>query len=154
MLEGLSDLTAPSVQIEGSEFTTTYSFEKMTALSGWKTLLTIRAEVGNVLKEEIAVAFSDRGRAAIASIISVILTLPTSFIVLLQDTMWQHTFFSNKHTGNQRQKIHKADDMAFDGQDPIVIGEVLARSLAVNFTSSFQRMKNWDLPPNDPSTSP
>ena len=157
----VDNLSQKQVAIEGEIGTTTFTFEKMMALKAWKLALSIRQQAGEVLAEDLETIFkpvqgAQRGGAIMASLTGLVLKLPTEFVLAVQDTLWDHTYFSNRNSGNKPLPIKNADDAAFEGHDPSVIGEVLVRALAVNFTSSFRRIEallpQTDLPTTSPST--
>lgn len=166
MFDNIESLTAPSVVLKGAgEKQTTFHFEKMTALKAWPVVLEIRAQIGEVLDEDTYQAIvgdtrrpeqSTRARyeQVVGAILKTIMTLPTTFIVQLQNQMFQHVFYANASTNNTKQLLYQVEDAAFDGLDAFCVGEVLVRSLAVNFTSSFQRITDLVSDPTPPSTSP
>ena len=92
----IEKLTQKQVTIEGELGETTFTFEKMMALKAWKLALSIREEAGKVLEQDLEAIFQmDRNRM-VASLFKIVLKMPTPYVILVQETLWEHTFFTNK----------------------------------------------------------
>ena len=127
------DLSNPDALLE-TEFgieETRFVIGKMKAMEGFACLERIREQVGQSLGLEVSTASTP------AALLRIVLSLPTTFVEKLRVQLFKHVRYQNAHavtlaplTGNE--------DSAFDALEPSAIYEVLARSLAVNFTPSFR----------------
>ena len=113
----------------GEELETIFRFRKMGAIDGWDVMVRVREEVGRILNTDVATY--EMGEA----ILTAILKLPTPVVRQLQAEMFAYVDFQNSRT--QHQRVSDAVHMAFEGMKPHVVGEVLVRSLAVNFYDSI-----------------
>lgn len=163
MFDHVESLTAPSVELSGDgNHKTTFHFEKMSALKAWPIALHIRAEVGNCVDEvafqaiagEARTTIQERYRRVMGALLKTIMTLPTAFIQQLQSEMFQYVYYANASTNNTKQVLYQVEDAAFEGLDAFCVGEVLMRSIAVNFTSSFRRITDLISEAPPPSTNP
>ena len=149
LLDKIEKLTAEEATIEG----TTFYFGKIGAVKAWPIFLRVRAQISQILQlGRITINVNDD--QTLSSLVSVIIALPPEHLQALQDDLFPYVQFKNKHTNNSRQDVKETEDMAFDGLEPVDIGEVLARSLAVNFFKSMQRIGSWASHLEKESTSP
>lgn len=116
-------------QDTGESLTTTYRFRTMGAVQGWDVMLRVREAVGQILDTDIVTT------SQAEAIVMAVFKLPTPFVRQLQAEMFMFVDFANEKTAHQR--VSDATEMAFEGQRPSVIAEVLARSLCVNFSDSL-----------------
>lgn len=133
--------------IEDAEFElngTNYRINKLPAMAGWRLLEKIRREagriintddIGRVLNADPSTHDVDDLILAGTSLISLLLRLDPEFVErTLMSKLFESVVFTNQHAQTP-QKLAGAEDMAF--QKPTDPYEVLARSIAVNFTDSF-----------------
>ena len=132
--------TEPEAKIEGTRFL----FGKLPAMKGFDVLEQIRVEVGNKADAEMT--------ASIDGLLKVLLSLSRGFVEALRLDMFKVVRFANGRAKTP-QVLAGAEDMAFDGLDPVAVYEVLGRSLAVNFTASFRRLAS-SLGADPATTSP
>ncbi|MDE2848206.1 MAG: hypothetical protein OXO51_16005 [Gemmatimonadota bacterium] len=126
-LDALMDSEVRIGETDKAEGTVFY-FNKMPAMKGWSTLLGIREAVSAQMKpEELS-----------PDLLRIAMALPTTYVLKLQETMFQYVEFSNASTTPQQLK--GAEDMAFDGLEPGAVMEILVRSLCVNFSPSFREI--------------
>ena len=122
---------------------TRFHLDKMGAMEAWRVLEVIRKEASNVaglpitdLMTQLRGATMDDAIRIGAKVALAVIGLPVPFVEGLRKTLFKHVRF----TGNGAQTpqmLMGAEDMAFNGLEPVAIYEVLVRSLAVNFTPSF-----------------
>ena len=113
---------------------TTFLIDKMPSVKGWVTLLSIRQEVGKTVGAELPAGNQD---AVLKALFGVFLQLPTDYIIKLQAILFDYVRFKNG-SALDFQILRGAEEMAFQNLEPINIGEVIVRSLAINFTNSFR----------------
>ena len=122
---------------------TRFMLDKMGAMEAWRVLEVIRKEISNVaglpitdLMTQLRGADMDDAIRIGAKVAMAVMGLPVPFVEGLRKTLFKHVRF----TGNGAktpQVLAGAEDMAFNGLEPVAIYEVLVRSLAVNFSPSF-----------------
>ena len=124
----------PECAIGGTHF----AIRKMAAMEGWTLLERIREQVGKSLDMELPSVEGDRDRVA-RTFLRTILTLPPSFTQWLRDQLFGHVQFTNS-VARTPIALKGSEDTAFMDLEPSAVYEVMARSLAVNFTPSFRRI--------------
>ena len=69
-----------------------------------------------------------------------LMSLPPQFVEDLRVELFASILFRNRNDAKTFQKLGGAEDMAFQGLEPVAVYEVLLRSLAVNFSPSFLKL--------------
>ena len=132
---GTGDLTQTDFMIKDVKF----SIVKMKSMKGWKVLEQIRHTLG---REGIKIDPGlDDGNAFLATVIESIIKLDPEFTEWLRTQLFLDISFEIKGT-TSFQKLHGAEDIAFEHLEPYHIYEIMMRGLAVNFTSSFQEIES------------
>lgn len=111
---------------------TRFYFDKMGAVEGFRVFEMIRAEMANTKIEGTGVQDGDFMR--------IVAALDPDFVERLRERLFNHVRFTTPN--NSPIKLAGAEDMAFDGLEPVHIYEVLARALAVNFIASFRELSS------------
>ena len=127
------DISNPDALLE-TEFSigeTRFVIGKMKAMEGFACLERIREQVGKSLGLEVSIASTP------AALLRIVLSLPTTFIETLRVQLFRHVRYQNANAVTLAP-LKGSEDTAFDELEPSAIYEVLARSLAVNFTPSFR----------------
>ena len=153
------DLTKTEFEIGGTRF----AVSKLPAMAGFDLLEAVRHELGKakalslplpteVLNED------DRSIVALKDIVAfleIVLSLEPAFVRQVRQKLFEKVAFSNTRVPTPQQ-LAGAEEMAFDGLEPIAIYEVLVRSAAVNFTPSLDALVSRlkDAPPVSSPSAP
>ena len=138
------DLSNPDSLLE-TEFSieeTRFVIGKMKAMEGFACLERIRVQLGQSsdwtgLAEKVSEDKEIASKQRFTALMRSVLALPAMFIESLRVQLFKHIRFQNAHAVTLAPLIGN-EDSAFDELEPSAIYEVLARSLAVNFTPSFR----------------
>ena len=97
-----------------------------------------RRELGKVSAQLLPKGTDETGTAG-RGLIQAALSLEPAFVALVRRKLFEKVSFSNQHAP-ALQQLAGAEDMAFDGLEPVAVYEVLLRCLAVNFTASLRAL--------------
>ena len=128
-LEGLTDT---DIEIDGTRF----FIAKLPAMAAFDLMETIRHELG---RSQAPAAPENAPDVLAPSLIRVVLSLDPAFVSQVRRKLFERVSFSNQRAPTPQQ-LAGAEDMAFDGLEPVAVYEVLVRSLAVNFTPSLRAL--------------
>ncbi len=133
MLDAIDNITATEFSIGEVEF----KISKLPAMKGFDLMEAIRHEFSKA-SIDVDIDVSNPRKAG-AELLKSVLGLDPAFVARVRTDMFKNVHYR----GNGAQTftvIYGTEDMAFKGLEPISIYEVLGRSLAVNFTDSFQEI--------------
>ena len=130
--EGLS---AAEFEIGGARF----KVSKLPAMAAFNLLEQIRREVGRSTSE---IKASEDPDATVGSMLQVVLSLEPAFVDQVRRKLFENVVFSNERAVTP-QPLGGAEDLAFEGLEPVAVYEVLARSLSVNFSASLRAAASW-----------
>ena len=122
---GGESLTARTVTIGE----TTFTFNKMLPLEGFRLLEEIRVAVKNIAE----VLGGNSGGIVIGELVGAV---PIDIIIRTRSQLFQFVSFTRPNIPTP-MVLGKAEEAAFDGLEPAHIYEVWARALAVNFSGSL-----------------
>ena len=111
---------------------TTFSFRKLPSMAAWRLMEEIRVAVAGRLSSMTAEDALEPG----VEIIKAVIGQPPEVVDSIRKQIFQVVYFQNGAAVTP-QVLVGAEDMAFDGLEPVAVYEVLVRGLAVNFTASF-----------------
>ena len=122
----------PELVIDGTRFVV----GKLPAMAAFDLMEQIRRELG---KLSGVVAQGETGDAVVGNVLQLVLSLEPSFVAQVRRKLFEKVSFSNQHAPAPQQ-LAGAEDMAFDGLEPVAVYEVLLRCLQVNFTASLRAL--------------
>ena len=129
------DLTKTEFEIGGTRF----AVAKLPAMAGFDLLEAIRHELGKSQALSLPTEVLKEDDRSIATFLKIVLSLDPAFVRQVRQKLFEKVAFSNTQVPTPQQ-LAGAEEMAFDGLEPIAIYEVLLRSAAVNFTSSLDAL--------------
>ena len=130
------DLTKTEFEIGGTRF----AVAKLPAMAGFDLLEAIRHELGKSQALSLpSMDALDNEDGSIVSLLKIVLSLDPAFVRQVRQKLFEKVAFSNTRVPTPQQLVG-AEEIAFDGLEPIAIYEVLARSAAVNFTPSLDAL--------------
>ena len=145
------DLNVTEFEIGGARFV----ISKLPAMPAFALLEEIRREVG---RRSSALAPDDAGGAGTAGLLQLVLDLEPQFVDRVRRKLFENVVFANE-TARTPQPLAGAEDIAFEGLEPLAVYEVLLRCLAVNFSASLRGVVSrlnalgWTSIPSTPSGS-
>ena len=113
-----------------------FSIKKLNALAGFRMLESIRYEMS---KTEITKGVTDE-KDVMQKLITSIMSFDPDFIEGLRVTLFVNIEYKTPDVERGWLPLTDTLDMAFADLEPSAIYEVLARSLVVNFTRSFEEI--------------
>ena len=117
---------------------TTFYIDKMRVLEAWPILNLLRFEVGKTrARHKLTGGTTD--------LMQLLLLLDPGFLNYLREQLFKSIRYRNSKTSVQdliSQQGDSSEDMAFENQEPGVVIELIARSLAVNFMPSLHAMSD------------
>ena len=125
----LESVNTPECQIGETHFL----IDKLPAMQAWRVLERIRHELA---KTEVTIPTNGQNPDAL---LRSVLSLDPAFVEGLRRDIFAHVRFTNARAQTPQQ-LASAEDMAFDGLEPVAIYEVMLRALAVNFMPSFREI--------------
>ena len=128
-LEGLTDT---DIEIDGTRF----FIAKLPAMAAFDLMELMRHELG---KSQSGAVSNDGSDAMLPGLINMVMSLDPAFVSQVRRKLFERVSFSNQRAPTPQQ-LAGAEDMAFDGLEPVAVYEVLVRSLAVNFTPSLRAL--------------
>ena len=133
------DLTKAEFEIGGTRF----AVSKLPAMAAFDLLEAIRHELGKSQALSLPTKALNEDDRSIAAFLKVVLSLDPAFVRQVRQKLFEKVAFSNTRVPTPQQ-LAGAEEMAFDGLEPIAIYEVLLRSAAVNFTPSLAQIHRRD----------
>ena len=130
-LNGLGEeLTTTEFEIGGTRF----FIAKLPAMAAFDLLELIRHQVGKSAALAVPEGSEDE---SVGALLKMVLSLDPAFVARVRQRLFEKVSFSNERVSTPL-KLAGAEDMAFDGLEPVAVYEVLLRCLAVNFTASLR----------------
>ena len=128
----LDGLTEPEVEITGTRF----FIAKLPAMAAFDLMELIRHELGKSQSVALPEGAPD---VLVSGLIRMVMSLDPAFVSGVRRKLFERVSFSNQRAPTPQQ-LAGAEDMAFNGLEPVAVYEVLVRSLAVNFTPSLRAL--------------
>ncbi len=128
----IEKLTETEFEIDGTRF----FIAKLPAMAAYDLMELIRHELG---KSQALVMPEGGEDATVSGLLRVVLSLDPSFVKMVRRKLFERVSFANARA-TKPQQLAGAEDMAFDGLEPVAVYEVLVRCLAVNFTPSLRAL--------------
>ena len=128
----LDGLTEPEVEMMGTRF----FIAKLPAMAAFDLMELIRHELGKSQSVTLPEGAPD---VLVSGLIRMVMSLDPAFVSGVRRKLFEHVSFSNQRVPTPQQ-LAGAEDMAFDGLEPVAVYEVLVRCLAVNFTPSLRAL--------------
>ena len=129
------DLTKTEFEIGDTRF----FIAKLPAMAGFDLLEAIRHELGKSQALSLPTEVLKEDDRSIATFLKIVLSLDPAFVRKVRSALFEKVSFSNSRVPAPQQ-LAGAEEIAFDGLEPIAIYEVLLRSAAVNFTPSLDAL--------------
>ena len=130
------DLTKTEFEIGDTRF----FIAKLPAMAAFDLLEAIRHELGKSQALSLpSMDALDNEDRSIVSLLKIVLSLDPAFVRKVRSALFEKVSFSNSRVPAPQQ-LAGAEEIAFDGLEPIAIYEVLLRSAAVNFTPSLDAL--------------
>ena len=134
VLDGTSidSLTETEVEIAGTRF----FIAKLPAMAAFDMMEIVRHELG---RSQAGALQNGEPDAMFPGLINMVMSLDPTFVSQVRRKLFERVSFANTRASTPQQ-LAGAEDMAFDGLEPVAVYEVLVRCLAVNFTPSLHAL--------------
>ena len=128
------DLTKTEFEIGGTRF----AVAKLPAMAGFDLLEAIRHELGKSQALSLPTEVLKEDDRSIATFLKIVLSLDPAFVRQVRQKLFEKVAFSNTQVPTPQQ-LAGAEEMAFDGLEPIAIYEVLAAECSRKFYAVLGR---------------